>query len=61
MNLDFSQLTADGASNAIGSMQEFEVLIRHGRTNDVDLLIVTLIKMIAQAVKHQELSNLQRK
>jgi hypothetical protein len=26
MNSDFSQLTADGTSNAIGSMQEFEVL-----------------------------------
>ena len=39
MNSDFSQLTADGASNAIGSMQEFEVLTRHGRPNDVDFAV----------------------
>jgi hypothetical protein len=30
INSDFLQLTADGASNAIGSMQEFEVLTRAG-------------------------------
>ena len=39
MNSDFSQLTADGASNAIGSMQEFEVLTRHGRPNEVDFAV----------------------
>jgi hypothetical protein len=39
MNLDFSQLTANGASNAIGSMQKFEVLTRHGRPNDVDFAV----------------------
>lgn len=33
---DFSQLSADGASNAIGSVQEFEVLTRPGRHNEVD-------------------------
>jgi hypothetical protein len=39
INSDFSQLTADGASNAIGSMQEFEVLTRAGRSNDVDFAV----------------------
>ena len=39
MNSDFSQLTADGASNAIGLMQEFEVLTRHGRPNEVDFAV----------------------
>lgn len=33
---NFSQLSADGASNAIGSVQEFEVLTRPGRHNEVD-------------------------
>ena len=39
MNSDFSQLTADGALNAIGSMQEFEVLTQHGRPNEVDFAV----------------------
>lgn len=33
---DFAQLSADGASNAIGSVQEFEVLTRPERPNEVD-------------------------
>jgi hypothetical protein len=39
INSDFSQLTADGASIAIGSMQEFEVLTRAGCSNDVDFAV----------------------
>jgi hypothetical protein len=39
INSDFSQLTADGALNAIGYIQEFEVLTRAGRSNDVDFAI----------------------
>ncbi len=39
INSDFSQLSADGASNAIGSMQEFEILTRTGRSNDVDFAV----------------------
>ena len=39
INSDFSQLTADGASNAIGSMQEFKVLTRAGHSNDVDFAV----------------------
>ena len=39
MNSDFSQLTANSALNAIGSMQEFEVLTHHGRPNDVDFAV----------------------
>ncbi len=39
INLNFSQITADGASNAIGSMQELEVLTRHGCPNDVDFAV----------------------
>lgn len=34
---DFLQLTADGASNAVGSVQEFELLTREeGRSNSVN-------------------------
>ena len=33
---DFHQLSADGASNAIGSIAEFEALTRSERANDVD-------------------------
>jgi hypothetical protein len=39
MNSDFSQLTANGASNAIGSMQEFEVLTHDGCPTSVDFAI----------------------
>ena len=39
INSGFSQLTADGASNAIGSMQEFEVLTRAGHSNNVDFAV----------------------
>jgi hypothetical protein len=39
MNSDFSQLTANGASNAIGSMQEFEVLTRDGCPTSVDFAV----------------------
>jgi hypothetical protein len=39
INSGFSQLTADGASNAIGSMQEFEVLTHAGHSNDVDFAV----------------------
>ena len=60
INSDFSQLTADGASNAIGSMQEFEVLTRAGHSNDVDFAVFMPIKMNAQVVRHQEQSSLQR-
>ena len=33
---DINQLAADGASNAIGSMSEYESLSRTERANDVD-------------------------
>jgi hypothetical protein len=36
MNSDFSQLTANGASHDIDSMQEFEVLTRDGPPSSVD-------------------------
>ena len=37
---DFNQLAADGGSNAIGSIQEFEVVAREeGRTNSTDFVI----------------------
>jgi hypothetical protein len=39
MNTDFSQLTANGASNAIASMQDFEVLTYAGRSNNVDIAV----------------------
>ncbi len=39
MKSDFSQLTADGTSNAIGSMQEFEVLTRDGHPTSVDFAV----------------------
>lgn len=38
-NSDFAQLSADGASNAIGSLQEFEVLTRPERPNEVDFTV----------------------
>lgn len=34
---DVNQVTSDGASNAIGSMAEFEVQTRTNRSNDVDV------------------------
>jgi hypothetical protein len=39
MNSDFSQLTADEASNAIGSMHEFEVLTHDGCPTSVDIAV----------------------
>ncbi len=39
LNGDFLQLAADGASNAIGSIVEFESLSRHIRLNDVALSV----------------------
>ncbi len=54
MNSDFSQLTADGASNAIGSMQEFKVLTRDGCPTSVDFAVFMPIRMSGQAVRHQE-------
>ena len=37
---DFNQLAADGGSNAIGSIQEFEVVAREeGRTNSTDFVV----------------------
>jgi hypothetical protein len=36
MNSDFSQLAANGVSNAIGSMQEFKVLTHTGRSNNIN-------------------------
>jgi hypothetical protein len=38
-NPDFSQLPANGASNAIGSMQEFKVLTHTGCSNYVDFAV----------------------
>jgi hypothetical protein len=39
MNSDFFQLTANGVSNVTGLMQEFEVLTRAGRSNNVDFAV----------------------
>jgi hypothetical protein len=39
MNSDFTQLTANSASNAIGSMQEFKVLTCDGRPTSVDFAV----------------------
>jgi hypothetical protein len=39
MNSDFSQLTANGTSNAIGLMQEFEVLTCDGHPTIVDFAV----------------------
>ena len=39
INFDFSQLAADDASNATGSIQEFEVLTRAGLSNAADFAV----------------------
>jgi hypothetical protein len=39
MNPDFCHLTANGASHAIGSMQEFKVLTHAGPSNNVDFAV----------------------